>query len=133
MHDSADLVAFIRVTLEYETPGPPTITRQDHIYTTLLAVLGFFLFIGVSSLIWQRQLPTTPVQLRPIFAYIAVVNGGFLVAIIFVFVVRLAFPDYRRWPTFGLNILLLIMLPFGTALAVYAFWKVDKKLPRAPE
>jgi hypothetical protein len=106
MHDSADLVTFTRVTLEYETPGPPTITRQDHIYTTLLAVLGFFLFIGISSLIWQRQLPTTPVQLRPTFAYIAVVEAGCLLATIFVFVVRVAYPDYRRWPTFGLNILL---------------------------
>jgi hypothetical protein len=42
---------------------------------------------------------------------------------------RLAFPAQRRWPTLGLNIVLLLFIPFGTALAVYGLWKVDKNLP----
>jgi hypothetical protein len=42
--------------------------------------------------------------------------------------VRLVFPAYRRWPTVGLNVLLLLCFPLGTALAIYGFWKVDKQI-----
>jgi uncharacterized membrane protein YqjE len=59
---------------------------------------------------------------------IIAMEGLFLAVTLAVLVIRIFFPAYRRWPTFGINIILLLWLPFGTALAVYGFLKVDKKL-----
>jgi hypothetical protein len=43
-----------------------------------------------------------------------------------VLVIRLALPAYRKWLTVALNIVLLMLVPFGTALAVYGLWKADR-------
>jgi len=56
------------------------------------------------------------------------VEGCFLIAMVVVLVIRIGFPTCRRWPTLGLNIVLLIMFPVGTALGVFGLMKVDKRL-----
>jgi hypothetical protein len=43
-----------------------------------------------------------------------------------VLVIRLAFPAHRKWPTVALNIVMLMLVPLGTALGIYGLWKVDR-------
>jgi hypothetical protein len=76
------------------------------------------------------HLPQQQNQAMPIFSMIIAMEGLFLAAILAVLVIRIFFPAHRRWPTFGINIILLLWLPFGTALAIYGFLKVDKKIPK---
>ena len=120
------------MTLDYKTPTPPTTTTHDHIYTTLLGVLGFLMITAIVTLAMIRMMPTIPAESRTILLMPLATEGLFLAAIVLVLFIRLVFPAYRRWPTMGLNIILLLFVPFGTALAIYGFLKVDKNLPRTP-
>jgi hypothetical protein len=117
------------MTIEYGTPGPPTVTRHDYIYTTLLGVLGFFFLISIPTMYGLAHAPSTPPETRWIFMGMAVTELLYALAVVAVGVIRIWFPDHRRWPTVAVNVLLLLYFPLGTALAIYGFWKVDKKLP----
>jgi hypothetical protein len=109
-------------------PSPATTTTHDHIYTTLLGVCAFFVLFGIVILAWIRSLPTTPSESRSAMMLPILVEGLFLAAMTVVLLIRILFPANRRWPTIGLNIILVLMFPFGTALAIYGFWKVDKSM-----
>jgi hypothetical protein len=117
------------MTLPYEQPDPSKPTTHDHIYTTLLVVLAFFLILGISTLVWLRINPNTSGQAKSAYLLPLMMESAFLLAIIVGIGIRLFFPHLRRWPTLALNIILLACVPpFGTALAIYGFWKVDRKL-----
>ncbi|MDP9172907.1 MAG: hypothetical protein M3O30_03465 [Planctomycetota bacterium] len=103
-----------------------TPSTHDYVYTSLLGAFGFFLLIGMIMLGWMRFLPTIDADGRFILLMLICIEGVFLTAICAVLVIRIAFPAYRRWPTLWLNIILLLMVPIGTVLAIYGFWKVDK-------
>jgi glycopeptide antibiotics resistance protein len=118
------------MTLDYKSPAPPTTTNHDHVYTTLLGVLGSFLIIGMVTLASMRQRPGITSEARAAFLNALMIEGCFFAAIALGLLIRLVFPAYRRWPTLGLNIVLVLFVPLGTALAIYGFWKVDKNLPR---
>ncbi|HEX4056029.1 MAG TPA: hypothetical protein VHX86_17330 [Tepidisphaeraceae bacterium] len=68
-------------------------------------------------------------QMRLIFLMTIAMEGLYFVAILAVLVIRIFYPAYRRWPTVAINIILILWPPFGTALAIYGFLKVDKKIP----
>src|SRR6185503_1535324 len=95
-----------------------------------LGVLGFFLIVGMVSLASMRLRPGASSESKAALLSVLVIDGCFLAGIALVLLIRLAFPAYRRWPTVGLNIILILFVPFGTALAIYGFWKVDKSLAR---
>jgi hypothetical protein len=114
-----------------DTPAP-TVTRHDKIYTMLLGVLGFLLAIAIVTLAVVRLQPTIPADSRNILLVPLFTEGLYLIAILIVFLIRLISPAHRRWPTLGLNILLLLVVPIGTALAVYGFLKIDKDLKANP-
>jgi hypothetical protein len=114
--------------LDYDTPTPSTVSTHDQIYTTLLGVLGFFLLVGMVGLGFIAFFPTTTNDGRVGIMMVLATEGLFFVAILIVFLIRIIYPAHRRWPTVGMNIILLPIIPFGTALGVYGFWKVDKKL-----
>ena len=118
------------MTLDYKSPAPPSTSNHDHIYTTILAVLGFFLIIGMVSLASMRLRPGATIESKAALLRVLVIDGCFLAAIALVLLIRLVFPAYRRWPTLGLNIILVLFVPIGTALAIYGFWKVDKNVAR---
>ena len=119
------------MALEYESlPPPKTVIAHDHLYTALLGVLAFMLLILINEARWGMRMPTTQQSGTNSVRMVVFVEGGcFIGAMLCVLLVRLFLPKYRRWPTFGLNIFLLLMVPLGTMLAIYGFWKVDKKLP----
>jgi uncharacterized membrane protein YqjE len=50
----------------------------------------------------------------------------FWLFVVGVLVIRIVLPAYRKWPTVALNVVMLMMIPFGTALGIYGLWKVDK-------
>jgi hypothetical protein len=116
--------------LDYQSPAPSTTTNHDHIYTTLLGVFGFFMLIGTTTLFWVRRRFGSSAEAGNAMFLVLLINGCLLAAVMLVLLIRLIFPAQRKWPTVGINIILLISFPLGTALAIYGFWKVDKKLPR---
>jgi nitrate reductase gamma subunit len=119
------------MTLEYQTPPQRTADNHDQIYTTLVGVFAFFLLMGTVGNLFMSSALTMPQETRAIFLMTVVMGGIWLLAALSVLIIRLAFPSYRRWPTLALNLVLLLFIPFGTALGVYGLWKVDKQ-PNSP-
>jgi hypothetical protein len=120
------------MTLDYHAPAPSANTKHDHIYTTLLGVLAMFLVMAMLTLNSLRQRPTIDAEAKTRLLLPLSIEGCYLGAVVVVLFVRLVFPAYRRWPTLGLNLFLLLFVPFGTALAIYGLWKVDKRLADPP-
>ena len=116
------------MTLDYGTPARSTVSTHDQIYTTLLGVLSFFLLMVIVLQGFLMFDPLTTSDSRWGLLTLACLEGLYLLAIVGVMVIRIAFPLKRRWPTVGMNVVLLAAIPFGTALGIYGFWKVDKKL-----
>ncbi len=114
------------MTLNYQTPGKPIPTNHDAVYSSLLAAFAFFLLMGVGFMVWMMWLPTTPANTKPAFQLIVFTEAAYGAVSLLVLLIRILLPTYRRWPTFALNIILLVSIPFGTALAIYGFLKVDK-------
>jgi hypothetical protein len=116
------------MAFDYQTPIPPIASKHDHAYTAILGAIGLLLVMGMISLSGIRHRPEIDANAKAVFLSVIAMEGCMLAAIVGGLVIRLAFPAYRRWPTFGLNFILLLFFPFGTALAIYGFWKVDKNL-----
>jgi hypothetical protein len=114
------------MTLYYQTPPDPPPKNHNAIYTSLLGAVAFLFLLGIGSSVMQMHMPKTPPVVRMVFEFMIFVGAGYLAVIIAVLLIRIFFPAYARWPTFALNITLLIYFPFGTALAIYGFLKVDK-------
>jgi uncharacterized membrane protein YqjE len=119
------------MSLDYGT-APPAPSTHDYVYTTLLGVCSFFVASGMISLAFIRLTPTMPSDARSIMLMTLCIEGVYFVAMIAVLLIRLVFPSHRRWPTLGLNIVLLLLVPFGTALGIYGLWKIDKNLRVTP-
>lgn len=117
------------MNLDYERPPQATNTNHDHIYTTLLGVTAFLLIIGMSTIAWLRMQPRTVSEAKSALLLPLFVEGCYLAAVVGVLLIRIFATSIRRWPTFGLNLILLLFFPFGTILAIYGLLKVDKKLP----
>ena len=114
--------------IPYATPVPRR-SSHDNIYTVLLGAVAFFvLIVLIDFLFIIRGRANGPDPIWPLqmvfFTYLAF----FLFAAV-VLLIRIVWPMHRKWVTLALNIVFLLLFPFGTALAVYGFWKVDKTLP----
>jgi hypothetical protein len=114
------------MALNYQTPPDPTPKNHNAVYTSLLGVLAFFLLLGIGSSVMQMHLPKIPPVVRTVFEFTIFVEASYIAAIVVVLLIRIFSPAHARWPTFALNIILLIGFPFGTALAIYGLLKVDK-------
>lgn len=109
-------------------------TRQDEsrrsvhdlIYSALLGAVMFFTLISVLVVLWiagtasAESHPTWP------FYMLASMYGSLLLFELVVLIIRIRFPNTRKWPTVALNVVLLLFFPFGTLLAVYGLWKADR-------
>src|SRR4051812_46830929 len=116
------------MTPDYETPIRATTTsNHDHVYTTILGVLAFFVVIGMVTLNALRNRPGIDPDAKAALLLPLSVEGCFLAAVVLILAIRLVFPPHRRWPTLGLNIALLLFFPLGTALGIYGLMKVDKQ------
>jgi hypothetical protein len=119
-------VKTVGMTLENQ---PRQKRQHDKIYTVLLGVLGFLLILGIISLNHTRTRLSDNPDTASVMTMAMETEACVLLAIIVVFLIRILAPAYRKWPTLGLNIVLLIGIPLGTALGIYGLWKVDKATP----
>lgn len=101
--------------------------RHDRTYNVLLIVLTFFYGTSIITMVFIRRSPTLPPDVLWVFEMTAWVNAAFVAAMIATLVLRGTAPSAGRVATKALNIILLIMIPFGTALGIYGLMKVDKE------
>lgn len=107
-------------------PTQPARSVHDVLYTVLLGVVAFFQLVGVVTLWAVSQRPGITDESRTTLHAIIGIELCFLFFDVGILILRIALPAYRKWPTLALNIVLLMVFPFGTALSIYGFWKVDK-------
>jgi hypothetical protein len=111
--------------LGYESRPNPT-DRHNRIYTITLMVFCFFGVVGALEMWMLRRLPGLDPTGKLLFEVIAMVYAVVTVAMAATVALRYWSPPAGRIATVGINVVLLIFFPFGTALAIYGFWKVDK-------
>jgi hypothetical protein len=75
--------------------------------------------------------PTMPAESRGTFQMIVGIYAVLLAAMVATLILRGVAPPAGRVATMALNIVLLIVFPFGTALGIYGLLKVDKDGPAA--
>lgn len=112
-------------TVSYATPPPRS--RHDTIYSVLLGVLAFFLALATVEMAFlaaNLSKPETGWVLWMVFSIELLLTATIALTLL----VRIVWPDNRKWLTLATNIILLLLFPFGTALGIYGLWKVDKGL-----
>lgn len=105
--------------------------NHSRTYTILLIVLAFFCVISVITMLSFSQSPTMEPESRWVFVMTAAIEALFVVAIIVTLILRGTAPAAGRIATKALNIVLLVLFPFGTALGIYGLMKVDRDGQRA--
>ena len=101
-------------------------SRPNRTYTIVLIALAFFHLLGIINLLFMSHMPTLPERSRWVFQMTACVNAVFVVAMVATLILRGVSPAAGRIATKALNIVLLISIPFGTAVAIYGLMKVDR-------
>jgi len=116
-------------------PAGNIMMNHNRIYNFLLGTLSLWVLGGMWPLLLLLQMsPDARPQMHlPDWSlpYFAVINMVYLVAMIVTLISRLAHPAIGKRMTTAMNVLFLIGPPFGTALGIYGFWKVDKDFKRA--
>jgi hypothetical protein len=101
--------------------------KHDRIYNGLLVALECLLLLSCASMTAMLQNPTIPAEGKTGFRISMYVNACFISFVAFTLAARFLFPPAaRRAITMGLNIILLVLIPFGTAVGIYGLLKVDK-------
>ena len=93
----------------------------------LLIAMAFFYGLGIISMAFMSRSPTLPEQSRWVFQMTAWINAALVAAMVVTLILRGVAPGAGRIATKALNIVLLIAIPFGTALGIYGLMKVDKE------
>jgi hypothetical protein len=100
--------------------------RHNRIYTVLLIVLAFFYGVSIISMTFMSRSPTVAPESRWVFQMTACINAAFVAAMIATLVLRAVAPGAGCVATKALNIIMLVLIPFGTALGIYGLLKVDR-------
>jgi hypothetical protein len=118
--------------LPYSAPGaidpgrPPT---HEIVYRILLGVFGgVVLASGLFGITLLRRAQNPPPTW--LIVYLACSYAGIALCAFAVLAVRMLWPGRFRWVTLTWNIVMLLFIPFGTALGIYGMIVLDKK-PRA--
>jgi len=109
----------------------PLIKNHNRAYTISLLLLGFILVIATGEMLFIGSSPTIAGSSKWVFYFVAFVEGSFLMAIAVTLALRAWAPAAGRTATVALNLLLLLLFPFGTAVGIYGLWKADKTSPPA--
>ena len=108
----------------------PVPSRHNRAYTVILLILGFIsIMVACEMLFLSYWLPNSDPSANWVFQFIALVYGIYILAIAATLALRAWAPAAGRPANLALNILLLPVFPFGTAVGVYGLWKVDKDKP----
>jgi hypothetical protein len=115
--------------MEIDRQNPASLkSRHDIIYTVLLGIVVIKSIFALLQVVSTRSRLPIVAKERAWLPETILFLSIWLFLLLAVLVIRLKFPPYRRWPTLLLNLIFLPFIPWGTALAVYGFWKVDKKM-----
>src|SRR4051812_1507770 len=118
--------------LNYATPAP-AVSRHNLIYTNILIVLAFFCILAMISMTFMTRNPAIKPESRWVFQMTAAIYAMFAAAMITTLILRGVAPHAGRIATKALNIILLILFPFGTVIGISGLLKVDKDTQaRAP-
>ena len=116
--------------LDYEqAPAETAAARHNRIYMSLLLAAAFLCLAETLFLIRFSRRPSISPEAAGIFKAETWLFGAYAVAIVLTFIIRLTAPRAARVTTMALNIVLLILVPFGTAIGIYGLMKVDKHRP----
>jgi hypothetical protein len=110
-------------------PVESTTARHNRIYTALLIALAVFCALGMVSIFSLSRSPTMPPESRSTFQMIIWIYAVLIAAMVATLILRGVAPPAGRIATMALNVILLIVFPFGTALGIYGLLKVDKVSP----
>lgn len=110
-------------------PVESATARHNRIYAALLVALALFFVLGMVSLLGMSRRPAMPPESRWAFEMIVGVYAVLIAAMVATLVLRGVAPRAGRVATMALNVVLLLLFPFGTALGIYGLWKVDKGGP----
>src|SRR4051794_35561392 len=114
-------------SLNYAPPPVESATaRHNRIYTALLLAFALFCVLGMISLFVISRSPTMPPESRRSLQMIDGIYGVLVAAMAATLILRGVAPRAGRIATMALNVVLLIVFPFGTALGIYGLLKVDK-------
>ena len=116
--------------LEYAAP-PDEAARIQHnrTYTALLIALTLFCMLGMISIAGVSRGPTMQPESRWAFQMIVQLYRVLVGAMVVTLILRWVSPRAGRIATLALNVILLLLFPFGTALGIYGLLKVDKNIP----
>jgi hypothetical protein len=113
--------------LNYAPPPAESRTaRHNRIYTVLLIALAFFYVLGMISILSISRSPAMRPESRWTLQMVVWIYTALIAAMVATLILRGVAPRAGRIATMSLNIILLILFPFGTALGIYGLWKVDK-------
>ena len=112
--------------LHYAPPAESPSARHNRIYTVLMIVQAVFLGFGMISTTFMLGNPAVSPESRRVFQMILSFYAVLIAAIIVTLILRRTAPSAGRIATMALNIILLLVFPFGTALGIYGLMKVDK-------
>jgi hypothetical protein len=101
--------------------------KHNRIYSILLIVLAFFYVISLITMASMIQSPAVKPESRWVFVMTARIEAAYLAAIVVTLILRGAAPAAGRIATKALNIIMLLLIPFGTALGIYGLMKVDRE------
>jgi hypothetical protein len=101
-----------------------SLSRTDTLYTVFLGVLAFFQLIAVLTYFGMAHLPEMQKTAAMIMYMSATINLAYIAFELVVLIIRIRAPAKRKWPTFALNMAILIVFPFGTALGIWGLMKV---------
>ena len=104
----------------------PRRSVHDLIYSSLLAAVMFFTLLSVLVMLWIAEMASAKSQQTWPFYMLASMYGSLLLFELVVLIIRIRFPQSRKWPTVSLNVVLLLFFPVGTLLAIYGLWKADR-------
>src|SRR5207253_7113836 len=110
--------------LNYATPAP-AVSRHNLIYTIVLIVFAFFCAVGMIGMTFMSRNPRIAPESRWVFQMTVAVYALLLAAMVTTLILRGVAPRAGRIATKSLNIILLIVIPFGTVIGIYGLIKVD--------
>jgi uncharacterized membrane protein YhdT len=103
--------------------------KHNMVYTALLIAMAFFYSLGAMSMWFISHSPEFPTEARWAFEFTVYAELMYVVAMVVTLILRGVAPGAGHFATLVLNIILLPLIPLGTALGIYGLWKVDKVRP----
>jgi hypothetical protein len=106
----------------------PSVTQADQTYMALLLVLCFIFVAGIVGAFQVTQIPANRANQadQRVMWCVMLVETLYLIAIGFTLLLRFFAPATGRTVSKALNIVLLPIVPFGTAVGIYGLLNADK-------